>query len=269
MSERQRFLAASRGLLKATLPPALVHVLKERRRSYYRNFAAAKEASSGTWESDALTRFRVEEAMQNLPMLPSKALPSGYCLLLATMALLDSPSPRICDVGGGCGAWGYRLAKDINRPFLYDVVEHEGLVTACNAQPFFSWGRWSKELPLEWDVLICSGTLQCLERPYDLLRATLKRTMRYALVARTTFSEKDYVQVQSSILLHNGHLGAVPPGYDPGTRIYYPHRTVRLTEVLDIADAEGFDVLFKLHPAPTALAPGAFEQDLVFARRGC
>lgn len=256
-----------RRFLKAALPPVLLDVYRERKRRYYPSFADAAKASSGTWQSDTLTEFRIKEAVQNLPLLQSKDLPQGYALLLATTALVELPRPQICDLGGGCGAWGYLLRKDIARPFDYTVVEHEGLVAACDEHSFFSWASWQRDLPREYDVLVCSGTLQCLDQPYELLREALSRTRRHAIIARTTFSEKDFVQVQVSTLQHNGHYPNVPPGYEPSQHIYYPHRTVRLTEVLAIADAAGFDVQLKLHPAASSLAPGAFDQDMVLTRR--
>lgn len=268
MPNTTRVVVAGRRLLKATLPPILFDALKERQRRYYSTFAQAQEASAGSWESNALTRFRIEEALQNLPLLQSRELPAGYSLLLASLAMVDTPTPHICDLGGGCGAWGYRLARDANRPFHYDVVEHPGLVAACNAEPFFSWGSWTTELPAAWDVLLCSGTLQCLANPYELLSAALRRTRQHAILTRTTMSEKDYVQVQVSSLQHNGHRAPVPQGYDPDQRVYYPHRTVRLSQVLSVAAAEGFELTLKLPRTPSALAPRAFEQDMLFTRKG-
>jgi putative methyltransferase (TIGR04325 family) len=267
MRTTRRSLLALRSAVKANLPPVLVEALRERSRRYYPSFSSAREAASGDWQSDELTRFRIEEAIQNIPLLKSNELPPGYSLLLAAMSLTNVAAPRVCDLGGGCGAWGYRLRQDIERPFVYSVVEHEPFAAACNVQPFFSWGTWVSELPEECDVLVCSGTLQYLEHPSEVLRRALKCTKHLAIIARTTFCEKDYAQVQVAPLRHNGHRSNVPPGYDPNRAVYFPHRTVQHAEVLAVAAAEGFDVHLKTHTIPSALAPRAFEQDMVLTRR--
>jgi putative methyltransferase (TIGR04325 family) len=267
MPKAFRMGSASRRLLRATLPPVLIDALQKQRRRYYSTFAEAKAASSGTWQNEKLTQFRLEEALQNLPTLESSALPQGYALLLATVALMTLPKPRICDLGGGCGAWGYRLGKDTPHPFEYTVVEHEGLVAACGTHPFFSWAAWQNELPSECDVLVCSGTLQYLEQPYDLLRDALTRTQRHVVIARTSFSERDFVQVQVSTLQNNGHAPTRSTRDEPTQHTYYPHRTVRLSKILAIAEAAGFDVQLKLHPVANSIAPGAFDQDMVLTRR--
>lgn len=267
MAYFRRALQTGRRVLKASLPPVVLDTWKARRQHFYSSFEEAKAASTGAWHSDTLTRFRIEEAVQNLPQLSSNHLPSGYALLLATLALSRVDKALICDVGGGCGAWGYRLAKDSARPFDYAVVEHEGLVAACRALQFFSWGSWLTQLPDEYDVLVCSGTLQYLDSPYDFLRRALARARHHAIIARTTFCERDYVQVQVSPLRHHGHLAKVPPGYDPNQLIHCPHRTLRQSEVLAIAADVGFDVHLMLHPAPSELTPRAFEQDMVLTRR--
>jgi putative methyltransferase (TIGR04325 family) len=257
-----------RSVLKQLLPPALVGAFRKAREKSYPSFAEAARNSPESYDSEELTRFRVAKAKLNIQQLSAEALPSGYSLLLAAVAMSESAEPQICDFGGACGEWGHCAQKDTQgkRPRV-TVVETASLVRACAADSSFTWAEWSQEIPQAFDIFLASGSLPYVEDPYRVLADAFARAKEFVIITRTTFAEQEHFRVSVTPLKNNGFGKVIPSGFDAGALVYYPERTLSLTRVRQLAREHGFEVKLQLEPqAGRTGQADAFERDLLFAR---
>jgi hypothetical protein len=230
----------------------------------YPSFEAASR--DGAYDSELLTRFRVERAKLNVGSISAAHLPPGYALLFAAVHLAPAPV-RVTDFGGACGEWGYALGRDARREIDYTVVENPALAAACARDPVFGWARYTASLPDRCDVFLSSGALQYVADPYAILARALAQATTAVVLARNSFSDREIFRVHRSRLGDNGFGERTPPGFDLDAPVRYPHRTLLLDRVLGMA--AGWRCLFALE-SPSGVLPyrgRVFGRDLLFVRR--
>jgi putative methyltransferase (TIGR04325 family) len=235
------------------------------RERLYPSFAEA--ARHGAYDAELLTRFRVDRAKLNVESISGRRMPPGYLMLFAAVHRAPAPA-RVVDFGGACGEWGFALRRDANRELDYTVVENEALVARCTADPFFAWARFLSRLPERMDVFLSSGALQYVDDPYRVLEHAFATATTAVVLSRNSFSERELFRVHRSRLGDNGFGAVLPAGFDPDVEVRYPHRTISLRRVHELA--RGWRCAFEIEEASGVLPyrSEVFGRDLLFLREG-
>jgi putative methyltransferase (TIGR04325 family) len=257
------------ALARDLTPPLLVDALRRLRGPRtYRSFAEAASHSGGRYHSETLSRFRVERARLNLESLSALSLPPAYAFLLVAVHVARAGEPRIVDLGGSCGEWGYLLRAHARRPFRYQVVEEAGLARRCSADPAFDWATWSEEMPADVDIFVCSGTLQYLPDPYGTARAAFAAAREFVVLGRNSFCEAPLFRVQRTRLKDNGSGDVLPEGFDAEAEVAYPHQVVSLLRIVDLAARAGWRLKLQAESDGGVLPYRGlvFGRDLLFER---
>lgn len=230
---------------------------------------AARAASerTGGYDSELLSRFRVERGKLNAASATFADLPPGFALLFAAAHVADG-TVRVTDYGGACGEWGVALRRDVRRALDYVVVENEALAAACAREGTFGWARFVSEPPPTCDVFVCSGTLQYLQDPYAVVERAFSTTASAVVLARNAFADGEIFRVHRSRLGDNGFGPRIPRGFDVDAEVLYPHRTIRLARVLEAATVKGWRCVLSLD-SPSGVLPyrdAVVGRDLLFVR---
>jgi putative methyltransferase (TIGR04325 family) len=212
-------------------------------------------ARAGAYEDDLVNRFRVDRHRLRQP--------DGSLLRNSVMAIVSRLLPTdatIVDFGGAAGDLGIELLN-AHPGMTYTVVENETLVglMAETSEPV----KFVSETPQSCDLFFSSGTLQYMEDPFGVLRQGFESARLMVVLVRNSFASSEMYHVQSSWLFDNG-AGPVPAGYD-NRKITYPHRTLRMQAVIDLASQCGFACRASLEEHSGALY-GAEGRQLVFER---
>jgi hypothetical protein len=171
-------------------------------------------ARSHSYEDAVLCDFRAARSGRHVEACPPE--------------LLDVTG-HVVDFGGGMGerARGIVAANPAAR---VTVVETPSMV--ARATPGDRVG-FTSDIPAGFDIFYSNAALQYLEDPYALLRSVFDKRPHRVILVRNTFSEVDRFHVQRSRLFENGS-GPLPSGF-VDRDITYPHRTLRLSDVIAIA----------------------------------
>ncbi len=110
---------------------------------------------------------------------------------------------RVCDFGGSLGSSYFQNIKFLSKiqKLSWSIIEQEKFVDIGRAE--FEDERLKffynidtcvqKQKP---NVLLCSSTLQYIEKPYDLLDSILKYNFDFIIIDRTPFAKKDIIKKQ-------------------------------------------------------------------------
>lgn len=201
--------------------------LRREPRKLYPSWDAAKAAAVG-YDDGLLTRFRVARAKNYAPS-QTRARETLMPLALDLLGLRDA---IITDYGGSLGEAGLSLLLEYPA-VQYIVVEQEALA-GLDSEPI----KFTSTIPDDCDVFYSSGTLQCVDDPLGSLDAGFRSAQRAVVLVRNCFCDRQLYRVQRSMLFENGS-GAIPAGFN-NAPITYAHRTIRQSDVFDIAERHGF-----------------------------
>lgn len=149
---------------------------------------------------------------------------------------------NVIDLGGSTG-----LLYHMMRPFLdnntrlnWCVVESAALAAKSKEVFTTSELRFSDDLEQaikeagDLHLVICSGVIQYLPKPYQALETLAASNSRYLLFSRMCFSKRttDVIILQKSMLSANGY-GPLPAGYQD-KESYYPQTSIQKEKFLQI-----------------------------------
>lgn len=131
-------------------------------------------------------------------------------LMLATAA---GDGAKILDFGGGAGTFGVTLRRAMPNLFSrYLVVETFHMAEASRREEIPGI-EFSSEIPdAKFDVVISSGTLQCLDKPIEQLKRLVDVGARHLVLARNLFSNSQRFIHHRAPLFNHGS-GPIPPGF--------------------------------------------------------
>ncbi len=207
------------NMLRDFIPPIL---FKIRRRTlsqcgFLGNYASWQEAkkASGGYDSDvimnkvkdALLKVKNGEAIYERDSVLFDKVQYSWPLLAGLLWIASEKGNRlnIIDFGGSLGSTYFQ-----NRKFLsylselrWNIIEQEKFVE-CGKHYFenkhvkFYHGLDECLKEQHPDVILFSGVIQYLEKPYDLLDEVMEKNFRYIMFDRTTFLQKgtDLLAVQ-------------------------------------------------------------------------
>lgn len=246
------------SLLKELAHPIVRRIRQGR---FYDTYEAAAAAAGTPYDTEELTRFRVERAWLNRPTRPyaNASLPF---LISATVGL---EAPVVVDFGGATGDVALQLA-DFVPGVRFVVVETPGMARAC--ADIFTHCAFSDTPPADCDVFYSSSTLQYVPDPHAVLAAGFRAARRAVILTRNTFADRRTFHVQQSRLGNNGGGDILPKGFDPRRLLRYPHGTLIYDEVLRLAGAEGWTLRLRIanDESTRAHGPGMWGADLLFTR---
>jgi putative methyltransferase (TIGR04325 family) len=241
--------------IKFLLPPIIFAVVDRSRELRFSTWSQAC-AHADSYNADLVNRFR---SQRHNPNAVNAGAMRGNVLSLVLLALQDQ-SLAITDYGGATG--------DIGQAFLhaypsgrYTIVENPTMVSLMEGK---TQVEYTTEMPKQCDVFFTSSTLQYLDDPMKVLESGLRSARLAAILTRNSFSETETFRVQKSNLFDNG-MGPIPPGYE-NIQISYPHRTIRESAVLDLADKLGFRCVSRLEETSGAQSE-SYGKQLVFLRK--
>jgi putative methyltransferase (TIGR04325 family) len=241
-------------VIKSLLPPVIVDAIRLKELRFPTWGEAC--AHAGSYDADLVNRFRSERRALNA-MDP--AILQGSILSLVVLALPQA-SLTITDFGGATG--------DLGEAFLhaypssrYVVVENPTMVGLMRGKTPV---QYTTGMPEYCDVFFTSSTLQYLDDPMKILGEGLRSAKLAAILTRNSFSETETFREQRSHLFDNG-MGPVPPGYR-NIQVSVPHRTIRESTVLSLAQHMGFRCVARLEEASGSLTD-SYGKQLVFLRQ--
>jgi putative methyltransferase (TIGR04325 family) len=218
---------------------AVARNLEREPRQLYASWDAAKRAAD-RYDATVLTQFRLLRAQSHCPY----AANSRSTLLPMVSELLGRDDLEITDFGGSCGETGQDFLQAHPRT-RYTVVEIPALVDQMGAKD--SPIIFTKTMPQQCDIFFSSGTLQYLDQPLSVVKDGFAAAAGAVILMRNSFCDRELFRVQKTRLFKNG-AGPIPPGF-MDTSISYPHRTIRESDVFQIAKDAGFRCVARLEAA--------------------
>jgi len=141
----------------------------------------------------------------------------------------DKSAINVLDFGGACGAHYFELRALTNRELKLNwivietptMVEHAKALTTDE----LSFSDNLTDVVNKFnciDLLHTSGTLQCVDNPWEYLNKILNSQAQWLLFNRLGLNKinRDVITIHSSKLSQNG-IGKLPEGYKD-KKIYYP-----------------------------------------------
>jgi len=148
---------------------------------------------------------------------------------LGFLRLTGNTALNIIDLGGACGLYYlyYKQLVKMSTDMKWFVVETTQMCrygkTLENHELQFrdDFERTLEEVKMV-DLLLCSGTLQCVERPYELLELMAESNAEFILFNRLGLTEgdTDVITTHVSNLSDNG-IGVLPKGFTD-KKVEYP-----------------------------------------------
>jgi putative methyltransferase (TIGR04325 family) len=145
--------------------------------------------------------------------------------------------PRILDFGGGFGEGAMYITNLIKKNIPYSVVETNKLVQLAKYKNLkFSVFYDSFDLAVKNfkpDIFFSSGTLQYLEKPYEIIKRIFSTRFKYIALTRNQFSKDEKVFNQISLLSENGagkHLLSYKNRF-----IFYPVTNLNKNKIISIS----------------------------------
>ncbi len=148
---------------------------------------------------------------------------NAYSLLSLINPVIESKSNhiKVLDFGGACGAHYFQLRNLLDKrlKLSWIVVEtpemvKQAKVLETDELSFTSDFELAVNKLGEIDLLHTSGTLQCVEKPYEYLTQILQTNAKWILFNRLGLNklDRDVITIHSSKLSWNG-IGDLPEGY--------------------------------------------------------
>jgi putative methyltransferase (TIGR04325 family) len=237
-------------LMNALIPPIFHSILKKKKKRYAGDYPSWNQAlldSTGydsdiivTKVKDALLKVKRGEAVYERDSVLFDQIQYSFPVLcgLLRAALEGDGELNVLDFGGSLGSSYYQnkgflaVCKD----FRWNIIEQEKFVRI--GREFFQDDQlkfyfslkecMDSEFP---NVVLLSGVLQFIEKPYDLLREIISYRIKYVIIDRTPVAggEKDYLTIQN-----------VPPEIYSAS---YPEWIFSEKKLLDMFKDEYFPVL--------------------------
>jgi putative methyltransferase (TIGR04325 family) len=185
-------------------------------------------------------------------------------LLYLTAVGLKKPNISVIDFGGATG----ELGKDFQSLFpgsSFTVVENPTLVAMMRDK---SSVQYVNSLPASYDIFFSSGTLQCVEKPFDILAAGFSSAAYAVILTRNSFSNDKIYRSDTTRLFDNG-MGTIPANFKDQD-ISYPLQTIDEREVMKIAEQKGFRLVARVDES-SGVVPYrnlVYGKELVFVRAG-
>lgn len=210
------------------LPPIL--------QSRYPSFAEAmKVCTRNGYENIDIVQVVLEKTKAYRDGLMRKSAPiqvnpsSAYSLCSVLMST-RAPEIRVLDFGGACGAHYFAARAVLPASVRLDwmVVETPEMARRAGEAMTGPELRFSSDLKTaaasfpRLDLLHTSGTLQCVDKPYEFLAMLLETPASYVLFNRLGLTKGDHevITIHESWLSENGH-GPLPAGFQD-RRVRYP-----------------------------------------------
>lgn len=218
-------------------------------KNLFETYDDALAAAGDGYDNDDLARvvaLKTQVVARDLERItlnpdPTAVINAAVC---AAIAQRSGEICRVVDLGGASG-YHYLCAKSFldGHPHFWTVVETPAMVRA--AEPLFGSStlrfvsEFEEAFAGEIDVLVFSGTLQCMPQPEDALRRVATAKPRRIVLARfPAYEGPRVVGLQQSQLSHNGP-GPMPDGIADRT-VLYPVTFVPMSDVL--SRLEGYRV---------------------------
>ena len=174
------------------------------------SWETAERKSVGYESTDVLTPLmqgametRVSLADSNLATTRYQQIATAMLFCISETRLQNGKPLSILDFGGGSGDYFYLFQKFVpNIEFDWTVVETPALAQAMQTK----YGgenqrvRWVHSLEMtddKYDFVLCSGVLQYVERPFEILEAIVKKS-EFVVLNRIplTNSSENFVALQ-------------------------------------------------------------------------
>jgi putative methyltransferase (TIGR04325 family) len=246
---------AVRRLAKAILPAGVVSALRQAMAGPAVPSWEAACAGAGSYDDGLVNRFRVER--HELYASDGSALKN--CVLNIVAQRFPDAGLTVTDFGGATGILGTDFLKAFPRSD-YVVVENPTMVSLMQGR---SPVKFSTEMPPACDIFFTSSALQYVDDPLAVLKQGFSSATRAVILVRNSFSETETFHVQTSRLFANG-MGPIPHGYSD-CEISYPHRTIRESDVMTLAEGAGFTCVARLEEISGAIGD-SYGRQLVFLR---
>lgn len=211
-------------------PPAATEAATTLERTRFASYAdALSYCSEGAYENSDIVRVVLEKTRIYRDRLASRSEPLSLqpqaAFGLCALAAAAGPHPlRVLDFGGACGAHYFAARALLPSTSRLDwiVVETPEMVRRAGPVLTDAELRFSSDLRDaaaalgSIDLLYTSGTLQCLENPYEYLDTLLSLPARNYLFNRLglTMGHADVFGTHESWLHLNGPKGPLPPGIE-------------------------------------------------------
>jgi len=205
-------------LIKSLIPPIFinaVHRYKNRKDGWFGDYATwkeAKKASTG-YDSDAilqkvrlsLLKVKNGEAVYERDSVIFDEIQYSWQLLSGLLLAASNAKGdlRVLDFGGSLGSTYYQNKKFLDQldSVSWSVVEQKHFVDAGkkdfeDERLKFYYDVTACVKEQKPNVLLLSGVLQYIEKPYELIDEILKNDFEFVIVDRTSFSNNNQIKLQ-------------------------------------------------------------------------
>jgi putative methyltransferase (TIGR04325 family) len=218
------------GIAKEILPPFLYRKLTQpsyKSTKLYGSYAEALlDCSQDAYENQELVEVIRKKTARYAQELASRAdfsvdFRSSIMLNAVVTAAAGRKKLRVLDFGGACGAHFFEVKKVLGDRIALEWVVVETTAMAAEGKKletaglYFTDDIWKAvEILGEVDLLHTSGTLQCVDAPFEFLQRMLSVKPAFILFNRLGLHAADQtiIVVHKSKLSWNG-IGELPDGY--------------------------------------------------------
>lgn len=169
---------------------------------------------------DALSKVKKGEAVYERDSVLFDKIEYSFPLLTSLLYSASALESRlsVLDFGGSLGSSYYQIKNLLNNlsSLRWSIIEQEHFVTCGkdffedeNLKFYYTISECLKEE--KPNVILLSGVLQYLEKPYQWLEELLSLNCEYLLIDRTPFqystAEKDYIAIQKvPTVIYDAHI---------------------------------------------------------------
>jgi len=247
------------SFIKELMPPFLYKKLTQKgnkKRDLYDTYdQALKDSTKEAYENNELIRVifdktKIYKAQLDKQDIITYDFRSANMLAGVLMAKNTNNIVNVLDFGGACGVHYFEVRKGLPASIRLNwvVVETPVMVDygqeLANAELSFE-ADFSKAVAKmgNVDLLYTSGTIQCVDKPFDYLSLITSSKAKFILFNRLglALGNKNLILVHESMLSWNG-VGPLPEGYKDKW-IKYPFQFIRKGEFESIM-SQNYKALF-------------------------
>ena len=207
------------AFLKSLIPPALLNLRQREKVELFPTYWQALAKCSTGYSDHGLLEVILAKTLAYRNRIGTGVLDSGDVARMAIpLGYLRSDHIRVLDFGGACGAHCY-LARHLfpGVKLRWAVVETEGMAKIAASYgdkhlSFHSTISGALTMLNGVDLVISSGTLQCLPHPLAGLKDLMAINAPHLWLTRVKTTAAKQIFIQRTYLSENGP-GPLPPGF--------------------------------------------------------
>lgn len=258
-----------KSFIKSLIPPILLDIVNKLRnnkygwKGNYKSWQEAQEASTGYDNNKilqavkaALLKVKKGEATYERDSVLFDEIQYSWPLLSGIMyaAAKSGGAFKVLDFGGSLGSTYYQNKKFLDGldDVLWGVVEQKHFVDVGKKEfeddrlKFFYNVNECVE-NVRPNVLLLSGVLQYIEKPYELLDDISKNNFKYILIDRTHFSLKKIDEVKLQVVWPTIYEASYPCWFFDKIRLikYFEDKGYHIVEIFNGLDEKSNKHEFK------------------------